>query len=286
MKAVVPVRASPHRVGPNPEAEGVATHRWLANPADLVALEAAERTAETVVAVAVGDDRAKTAVEAAARAGADETLHVSYDPIADPLDETYAAVVARAVERVGGDVAFVGEAGPTTGVAVAPMTADALGWRCATGVTAVGEDVEGDHDAPEDGLVLQRRLEPGRQEVLTADCPAVVGVDSGFANPTRGTLEDVIAAQQSEPTTVDLERVAPDQSRFGMSVGGVTRREVTANQRVGRGAPPKRGSVEERILRVMGGDDGGDGGDGELVEASPEVAAERVVSLLADRDLL
>lgn len=288
MTAVVPVRARPHRVGPDPESERIATHRWLPNPADMVALEAAQRHADDVVAVGIGGDRVETALEAAARAGADERLHVEYDPVDEPLDETYAAVLARAVGRVGGDVAFVGEGAPTTSIAVAPMTAERLDWRAATGVTAIGsDDVAGDHDAPEAGLLVQRRLEPGRQEVLAVDRPAVLGIDSGFANPTRGTLAEVVAAQRSEPTTEDLEHVAPDQSRFSMSVGGVTRREVTANDRIGRGAPPQSGSVEERILRVMGSDadDGGsDGGD--VIDVPPEEAAERVVSLLQSRDLL
>lgn len=288
MTAVVTVRARPHRVGPDPESEGVATRRWLPNPPDMVALEAARRHAETVVAVGVGGDRVAEALEAAARAGADDRVHVAYDPVDEPLDETYAAAFARAVERVGADLAFVGERGPTTGVAVAPSAAERLGWRAATGVTAIGpDDVAGDHESPADGLVVQRRLEPGRQEVLAVDRPAVLGVDAGFANPTRGTLDSVVAAQRSEPTTVALDHVAPSLSRFAMSVGGVTRQSVTADDRIGRGAPPRQGTVEERVLRVMGSDaDAGSGGDGELVDAPPEEAADRVVEYLASRDLL
>ncbi|MEA5388203.1 hypothetical protein VB773_00595 [Haloarculaceae archaeon H-GB2-1] len=286
MQALVTVRASPHRVRPDPEAEGIATYRWLANPADLVALGAALEHASEVVAVGIGGDRAETAIEAALRAGADDAVHVAYDPVGDPLGEKWASVLARTVQRVGGDAVFVGESAPTMGSEVAAIAGRKLGWATTTNVTALGsEAVAGDHAADEDALLVQRRLEPGRQEVLSVDTPAVLGVDSGFANPPRGSLDDVIAGQKADPTRYDLEAVAPGESRFSMSVGSLTRRECTANERVGRGAPPS-GSVEARIRNVMGGaSESGDGGDGERIDAPPAEAAERVAEYLAERDL-
>jgi hypothetical protein len=71
-----------------------------------------------------------------------------------------------------------------------------------------------------------------------------------------------------------------------MSVGPVTIEDVTPNERWGRGRPPRTGTVEERIYRMLGrGSDEGSSA-GEQIDTSPEEAAERVVTYLEEHQLL
>jgi electron transfer flavoprotein alpha/beta subunit len=290
MRAVVAIRPSPHRVGPDPEAEGVATHGWLAHAGDLVALEAAKRHADHVIAVGVGDDRAETAIAAGVRAGADEAVHVAYDPVGEPLGEKYGTVLADAIKRIDADALFVGDDAPTMGAEAPAVVGERLDWPSTTAVTAIGpEAVESDVAEDNRDIIVQRRLAAGRQEILALDPPVVLGIDSGFANPTRGSLDDVIAAQRTEASVYDLSSVSPSESRFSMSVGSVTVRRMTANERIGRGVPPQSGSVEKRIRSVLGHDgdeEGADGTGGEVITVPPDEAADRVVDLLTSRELL
>lgn len=290
MRAVVAIRPSPHRIGPDPEAEGVATRGWLAHSGDLVALEAAKQHADHIIAVGIGDDRAETAIDAALRAGADEAVHVAYDPVGEPLGEKYGTVLADTIKQIDADALFVGDDAPTMGAEIPAVVGERLDWRSTTAVTAIGpEAVESDVAEDRTDIVVQRRLAPGRQEILALDPPVVLGIDSGFANPTRGSLDDVIAAQRTEATSYDLPGVSPSESRFSMSVGSVTVRRMTANERIGRGAPPLSGSVENRIRSVLGhdGEEGGtDGNAGEVITVPPDEAAERVVNLLTSKGLL
>lgn len=286
MKAVVTARPSPHRV--DATQNGIDTYRWNLGLLDKVAAEAALRTADEVVAIGVGGDRARDAVRTALRMGVDDGVQVAYDPIDETVAGKYAKVLARAAGRERADALFVGEAAPVMGVEVAGLAADHLGWSSVSRTTAIGTDeVEADVDVGDDELAIQRKLATGRQEVVAAEQPVVVGVDGGFANPRRASLDAVIAGGEAEIRTVDLETLAPSESRFSMSVGNAQIETITANEQWGRGRPPTSGGVEQRI-RTMLGRDGGGGDDGGTVleDASPEEAADHVVKYLRANDLL
>jgi electron transfer flavoprotein beta subunit len=283
MKAVVGVRSSPHRV--DATADGIDPYRWQLQLPDKVAVEAALQQFETVIAVGIGDERAHKAVRAALRMGADEGVRVAFDPVEEPLGEKYAKVLARVAGREGGDALLVGSDAPTMGPEVAGFAGETLGWPVLSGVTAIGaEAVEADVDTEK--TVFRRKRRTGQQEVVAAEFPAVVGVDSGFDNPRRGSLDTVVSGQRTEVRELDLETVAPSESRFSMSVGRVTLESVTANERWGRGRPARTGGVESRIREMLGRTAGGDEGGGEQIDAPPEEAAERVVEYLDANDLL
>jgi electron transfer flavoprotein beta subunit len=285
MKAVVTARPAPHRV--DATEDGIDPYRWNLGLLDRVALEAALRTAEEVVAVGIGSDRARDAVRSALRRGADDAVLVEYDPIDETVGEKYAKVLARAAGRERPDVLFVGESSPVAGVEVGGMAADHLGWPAVSRSTAIGADeVETDVDVGADELAIQRKLATGRQELVAVEPPVVVGIDGGFANPSRAPLDVVISGGQTEIRTVDLETIAPSESRFSMSVGNAQIESITANERWGRGRPPRSGGVEERIRRMLGRDAGGDEGGTVLEDLPPEEAADRVVAYLRANELL
>jgi electron transfer flavoprotein alpha/beta subunit len=316
MRAAVGVRPAPHRVVDD---DGRARpYRFHLGLEDRVAVEAALRTADEVVAVGVGGDAARSSVRSALETGVDEGVLVAFDPVDEVLGEKYATVLARAAAREDADLLVLGESSPFMGGEVVGLAAETLGWPSASRVTAVGvenldvdvdrdrdrdaganasgdpeSEAETDADAdaeaasiPEGGLALQRKLAIGRQEALAVDPPAVLGIDGGFDNPRRAPLDVVIAGRRAAIDEVPLEDVAPGESRFSMSVGRATVEDVVPNERWGRGRPPREGTVEERIYRMLGRGSGETGGGGDLVDAPPEEAAERVVSFLRERGLV
>ena len=285
MNALVTVRPEPHRV--LDEGGNARPYRQQLRIDDRVALEAAFEVADEVVAVGIGGDAAQRCVRSALERGADRGLHVSFDPIEQIVGEKYATVLARVVARESPDAVVVGEAASIAGSEVASFAASTLDWPSATRVTALGrEHVDAEVDADVGELVLQRKLAVGRQEVVVTAPPVVLGIDSGFADPDRAPLDAAIDGRRADIETIDLADVAPGESRFSMSVGRTTLEQVTPNERWGRGRPPRTGSVEERIYRMLGRGSAQGEGAGERIDVPPEEAADRVVAFLEDRDLL
>lgn len=284
MKAVVAVRPAPHRVDAGED--GIEPYRWQMQLPDRVAVEAALRNAEEVVAVGIGDERANKAISAALRMGVDEGVHVSYDPIEDPLSEKYAKVLARVTGREGADALCLGMTAPTMGPEVVGFAGETLGWPSLSRVTAIGSD-DIDAEVETEKMAIQRKRATATQEIVASELPLVVGIDGSFANPRRGSLGTVIEGQRASIRSVDLESVAPGESRFSMSIGEVTVESITANERWGGGQPARTGGVEERISQMLGREaaDGQDAGE-QIRDAPPEEAAERVVEYLQSNDLL
>jgi len=284
MRAVVGVRPSPHRI--ETDDGGTSAYRWHLAVEDKVALEAALGAAETVVAVGIGASNAAEAIRAALRMGADEGVHVQYDPVESPASDKYADVLARTTARESADVVLVGGEVGEMGVEVAQLVGEAMSLPTVSRVTALGaDDVETTVDR--NALPVQRACGVGEQEVLAVEPPIVLGIDASLGNPRRGTLDDVIAGQEREIRTIDLGSVAPGESRFSMHLGNATVTSVQVNERWGRGNPPTEGNVDERISRMLGRGNSDDEPSGaELIDAPPEEAAEQVVAYLRTHDLL
>jgi electron transfer flavoprotein beta subunit len=285
MRALVAARPEPHRVVDD---DGNAEpHRWQLSIDDRVALEAALQVADDVTAVAVGGETAEDCVRSALERGADRGVHVSFDPVERTAGEKYATVLARVAARESPDALFVGQASSFSGSEIAGLAAGKLDWPSATRATELGpEHLDVPVEVGDDELAVQRKLAIGRQEAVVVSLPALVGVDAGFANPSRAPLDTVIAGRRAEIETVALTDVAPGESRFSMSVGAATVEHVRPNERWGRGRPPRTGTVEERIYRMLGRGTGRTRSAGERIEAPPEEAAQRVVEFLAENELL
>lgn len=285
MRALVAARPEPHRVVDD---DGNAEpYRFQLRIDDRVALEAALDVADEVTAVGVGGDTAEDCVRSALERGADRGVHVAFEPVERTAGDKYAAVLARVVGRESPDAVFVGQTSSFSGSEVAGLAAGKLDWPSATRATQLGADpLEVPVDVNEGELAVQRKLAIGRQEAVVVDLPAVVGVDAGYTDPDRAPLDTVVAGRRADIETVDLEAVAPGESRFSMSVGAATVDQVTPNERWGRGRPPRSGTVEERIYRMLGRGTGRTKSAGERIDAPPEEAAERVVEFLRENELL
>ena len=287
MRAVVGVRPSPHRIV---DKDGTGQpYRWQLGLVDRVAVEAALQTADTVVAVGIGGESARESVRSALTMGADRGIQVAFDPIEEIIAEKYATVLARVAAREDADALYIGESSPFMGVEAAGLVAETLDWPTLSRVTAIGADTEAIDTAAnlnDDETAVQRKLAVGRQEALAVELPAVLGIDSGFANPRRADLETVVAGRQQSIAELDLEDVAPDESRFSMSVGNATVEDVTPNERWGYGLPPEGGTVEERIYQMLGRGSGEGQSPGERIDVPPEEAADRVIGYLKQNELL
>jgi electron transfer flavoprotein alpha/beta subunit len=285
MKAIVATRPEPHRVVDD---DGNAEpYRPQLSIDDRVALAAARDVAEEVTAVGIGGDPAKRCVRAALERGADEGLHVAYDPIEEAAGDKYATVLARVAARESPDAVIVGQSSSFAGSEIATFVGDQLDWLAATRVTRLGiPNIDAEVTVDQGELAVQRKLAIGRQEAVVVESPTVLGIDAGYTDPDRAPLSTIVAGQQAEIETVPLEDVAPGESRFSMSVGAATMEDVTPNERWGRGRPPRTGTVEQRIYRMLGrGTDEGTSA-GERIDAPPEEAAEQVVDYLRRNELL
>ncbi|MFD1600377.1 hypothetical protein [Halobellus rarus] len=285
MKAIVTARPEPHRVVDD---DGNAEpYRHQLSIDDRVALAAAQEVADDVTAVGIGGDPARRCVRAALGHGADEGLHVEYDPIEEVAGDKYATVLSRVAARESPDAVVVGQSSSFAGAEIATLVGERLDWPAATRVTRLGTpNLDAEVSIEQGELAVQRKLSIGRQEAVVLKVPAVLGIDAGFTDPDRAPLSTVVAGQRAKIETVALEDVAPGESRFAMSIGAATVEDVTPNERWGRGRPPRAGTVEQRIYRMLGrGTDSGTSA-GERIDAPPEEAAEQVVAYLRDQDLI
>ncbi|OTF01735.1 electron transfer flavoprotein alpha/beta- subunit [Halorubrum sp. SD683] len=285
MKALVTARPEPHRVVDD---DGNAEpYRPQLSIDDRVALAAARDVAEEVTAVGIGGDPAKRCVRTALEGGADAGLHVAYDPVEEAAGDKYATVLARVAARESPDTVVVGQSSSFAGSEIATLVGEQLDWPAATRVTGLGTpEIDADLSVDQGEIAVQRKLAIGRQEAIVVESPTVLGIDVGYTDPDRAPLSTVVAGQRAEIETVPLEDVAPGESRFSMSVGAATVEDVTPNERWGRGRPPRTGTVEQRIYRMLGrGTDEGSSA-GERIDAPPEEAAEQVVDYLRRNGLL
>ena len=285
MKALVTARPEPHRVVDD---DGNAEpYRPQLSIDDRVALAAARDLAEDVTAVGIGGDPAKRCVRTALEGGADAGLHVAYDPIEEAAGDKYATVLARVAARESPDVVVVGQSSSFAGAEIATLVGEQLDWPAATRVTGLGTpDIDAEVSVGQGEIAVQRKLAIGRQEAVVVESPTVLGIDAGYTDPDRAPLSTVVDGQRAEIETAPLEDVAPGESRFSMSVGAATVEDVTPNERWGRGRPPRTGTVEQRIYRMLGrGTDEGSSA-GERIDAPPEEAAEQVVDYLRQNGLL
>ncbi|MFW5919965.1 MAG: electron transfer flavoprotein alpha/beta- subunit [Halanaeroarchaeum sp.] len=285
MRAVVAVRPEPHRVV---DRDGNAeAYRHQLSIDDRVALAAAHDVADEVTAVGIGGDPARSCVRTALERGADSGLHVEYDPIEHAAADKYATVLTRVAARESPDLVVIGQSSSFAGPEIATFVGDQLDWPIATRVTQLGaSNLDADVDIAQDELAIQRKLAIGRQEAVAVETPVVFGIDAGYTDPDRTPLSTVIDGQQADIETVSLSDITPGESRFAMSVGAATVEDVTPNERWGRGRPPRTGTVEQRIYRMLGRGTEEGTSAGERIDAPPEEAAEQVVTYLRQNDLL
>jgi electron transfer flavoprotein beta subunit len=232
--------------------------------ADEAAIEIALRHGEairtTVIAVTVGGNEADLGLRAALACGATTAIRV------DAPDNLDSASVAAALTPVvaHSSAVWCGDYSADRGTGSVPaFLAARLRRQQALGLVGV-EFV--------DPLRVTRRLDGGRREILRITGPAVLSVEGSIARLRRASLRSALTAQKAEV----LPYGTPTMPSANSSVVAV--RPYRPRARV---LPAPVGATALDRLRALT-DVSAAPQPGETVEASPEVAAQRIIEVLRD----
>jgi electron transfer flavoprotein beta subunit len=253
-------------VTPEPRSDGP-------SPADEAALEVALRLGGPVTVVCAGPAGAEPMLRAARAAGATAAVRVDGLP-PGASSAAVAAALGGPLRAAGADLVLCGDRSLDRGTGSVPaFLAAALGAAQALGATAV----EASGDGSGRGLVVTRRLDGGRREVLRVGRPAVVSVEGGVARLRRAALPAVLEADRAAVTVVAAGTPALEAATVGAGVAPPARRGPYRPRARIRPGPPDA-DAHARILSLTGA----------LVERTPPVlvhldperAAERILDQL------
>lgn len=164
--------------------------KWITSPYDEYAVEEALRLKEAkgaeVVAVSVGEEKAKEVLRNALALGADSAVLLKSTSTLDPL--AVARAIAAFAEGKGFDLVLLGNKGfGADNGAVGQMVAELLGLAQASLVTKL-EVLEGSFRAEREGdLGL---------EVVEGSLPAVITAEKGLNEPRYASLKGIMAAKK------------------------------------------------------------------------------------------
>jgi electron transfer flavoprotein beta subunit len=191
----------------------------IANPFDMVALEAAIRLKEghrgRVTAFSMGPPQAESVLREALSLGADEAILLSDRAFAgaDTLATSY--TLARTIEKIGdrkpvdlvlcGKQAIDGDTAQT-----GPGIATRLGY---TQLTYVVEIQWVDQNAEQ--LQVKRKVEGGF-EIVRGRLPALLTVELELAKPRRASLPLLIQAQRAQVPIWNAEAIEADPKMLGL----------------------------------------------------------------------
>jgi len=152
------------------------------NPWDEYAVETALLQKEAydgdVVAISIGTENAKEALKHALAMGANEAVLISDPALATADSQAVAEVLAAAIRKVGGDLAFFGRQAIDSDTGVTPaQTARLLGWPILSLVAGIQS-----LDPAAKAIKVERSTEEGRQ-VVQSKLPAVLSVVKDIAEP-------------------------------------------------------------------------------------------------------
>ncbi|MBI4912239.1 MAG: electron transfer flavoprotein subunit beta/FixA family protein [Acidobacteria bacterium] len=202
MKILVALKQVPDtetkvKVAPDGKSLDPTDVKWITGPYDEYALEEAIRIKEAggaeVVALTVGDDRAKEVLRNALALGADSAVLLKGQPSDDPL--AVAKMVASFLEGKGFDLVLLGNKGiGGDNAAVGPMLAEILGWGHANVVVKL---------EVKDGAFLADRETEGGLERVAGPLPAVVTAQKGLNEPRYASLKGIMAAKKKTIEELD-----------------------------------------------------------------------------------
>jgi len=178
--------------------------KFVLNPYDEFAVEEALRIRErlkddtTVVAIAMGPDRAVDVLRTALAMGADDAVHVSDSAFEGGDAQANARVLAEAVRLVGADLILGGKQGIDDDLAfTCAAVAEHLGIPQALIVTELTLSSDKTH------ATARRRVE-GADELVEMTLPAVVTCEKGLNEPRYASLPGIMKAKKKEIRKVGL----------------------------------------------------------------------------------
>lgn len=164
--------------------------KWITSPYDEYALEEGLRLKEAkgaeVVAVSVGEEKAKDILRNALALGADQAVLIKSTDTGEPL--AVARTLAAYAEGKGFDLLFFGNKGfGADNGAVGSMVAELLGLAQANLVTKLELG---------DGTFRAEREGDGGTEIVEGSLPAVITAQRGLNDPRYASLKGIMAAKK------------------------------------------------------------------------------------------
>jgi electron transfer flavoprotein beta subunit len=210
-------------------------------------------------------------------AGADEAL-LLWDPAflgGDTL--ATARVLSRAAQRLSAALVLCGRQATDGATGQTPLQIGEL-----MGAATVSGVVHFELDDKLSGLIVHRKLERGYRAVLRCPLPAVLALDPGVAALRYSRLRDRFRAREAQIQRWDGEHLGLSPEQVGERGSCVRVLEVGPAKPDTRGlfVPESGLSGMDRWQAVISGGLGGR--QSSLVEGSPSVQAERLLSFLLD----
>jgi electron transfer flavoprotein beta subunit len=205
--------------------------------------------------------------------GVDAVLRVWGPGLDGAGTEAAARALAPPLVAASADLVLAGDRSLDGGRgALGPMLAELLGVPTATAVEALAITASGGE------VTVRRRLDRGRREQLALSLPAVLCIEPAIAGLPDASLPALLAARDAP---------VPVLAAAAEAGAGLRRvRRLPPRPRPRRlPSPDPELPVEARLAALLGG---GRGHEGEhtVVEGPPEVAVDRILALLEERDYL
>ena len=195
----VPDTATQVKISADPKAIETTGITWIVSPYDEFAIEEALRIKEKkggeVVLVALGPDRAQSALRSGLAMGADSALHLK-DPLFESLDTLGTAwALAAAIRPLAADLILTGQQGVGGDNSQIPgLLAEILDLPQVTMAVKV--------EIGEGKATVEREIE-GAHEVWEASLPAVISAQKGLNEPRYASLKGIMAAKKKTIETKD-----------------------------------------------------------------------------------
>ena len=216
MKIVVLVKHVPDATADRTFTEAMTTDRvgvdGILSELDEYAIEEALKASDSgdaeVIALTMGPSQAGDAVRKALQMGADAGVHVTDEALAGSDAVATSAVIAAAIEKIGGvDLILTGMASTDGSMSVVPaMVAERLG------VAHVG--FVGELTVDESGAKARRDGDTG-SEVVEVSFPAIVSVTDQINEPRYPSFKGIMAAKKKPFETWSLADLGVDAGTVG-----------------------------------------------------------------------
>jgi len=220
---------------------------WITNPYDEFAVEEALRLREkhggSVTLVALGPERADSAIKDMLALGADEGVHVWDASFAELSPREIATVLAAAARRLPFDMIWTGWKGVDFDEGLVPSyLAHELGLPY---VAAVSEF------EMSDGRATVRREIEGGTETLEVALPAIFGAQKGLNEVRYASLKGIMAVKRKQIPTWSAAELGMDAGAVGVPAIAVTSVEPPPDRPPGRLIPGTADEAAAELVRLL-----------------------------------
>lgn len=209
------------RIRINGDGSGIATDdvKWIVNPYDEYALEAAlqmkeAKLASSVVILTVGDAESEKQIKDGLARGADSAIRLDDPAFAGSDALGYARVLAAAAKKADIGLLLCGRSAIDGDSSQVPaMVAELLGWPQVTVVEGL--------ELADGKLTCHRAMGGGNVDVVSAPLPAVVTCDKGLNTPRFASLRGIMMAKKKKVTVWGAGDIGVDASQVGAGAANV-----------------------------------------------------------------